>query len=69
MSSSAVKVVRFHETGGPDVLKIEKVVLPEPGKIVEAHHYVEANEQTGKSIGILNGLFPNFRKYRDQKKA
>ena len=26
------KVVRFHETGGPEVLKFEEVPLQEPGK-------------------------------------
>jgi NADPH:quinone reductase len=26
------KVVRFHETGGPDVLKIESVATPQPGQ-------------------------------------
>ena len=30
MSNETVKIVRFHETGGPDVLKLEKVPLPEP---------------------------------------
>ena len=32
MSTQAVNIVRFHEIGGPDVLKLEKVALPEPGK-------------------------------------
>ena len=32
MSNSSVKIVRFHETGGPEVLKLEEVSLPEPGK-------------------------------------
>ena len=26
------RVVRFHETGGPEVLKVEDVVVPQPGK-------------------------------------
>ena len=26
-----VKVVRFHEFGGPEVLKIENIDLPKPG--------------------------------------
>src|ERR1700760_1506076 len=26
------KIVRFHETGGPEVLKIEEVPTPQPGK-------------------------------------
>ncbi|CAM2935796.1 quinone oxidoreductase [Legionella steigerwaltii] len=32
MSNSSVKIVRFHETGGPEVLKLEEISLPEPGK-------------------------------------
>jgi NADPH:quinone reductase-like Zn-dependent oxidoreductase len=32
MSDSNVKIVRFHETGGPEVLKIEKMPLPIPGE-------------------------------------
>jgi NADPH:quinone reductase-like Zn-dependent oxidoreductase len=32
MSNSSVKIVRFHKTGGPEVLKIEQLPLPEPGK-------------------------------------
>ncbi len=31
MSNSTVKIVRFHETGGPEVLKIEEMPLPQPG--------------------------------------
>lgn len=31
MSEQTVKAVRFHQTGGPEVLKIEEVPLPEPG--------------------------------------
>jgi NADPH:quinone reductase-like Zn-dependent oxidoreductase len=29
---ATVKIVRFHELGGPDVLKLEDMPLPEPGK-------------------------------------
>lgn len=29
--SNRVKIVRFHETGGPDVLRIDELPLPEPG--------------------------------------
>ncbi|WP_131794783.1 zinc-dependent alcohol dehydrogenase family protein [Fluoribacter gormanii] len=32
MSNSMVKIVRFHETGGPEVLKLEESTLPEPEK-------------------------------------
>lgn len=31
MSEQTVKAVRFHQTGGPEVLKIEEVPLPAPG--------------------------------------
>lgn len=31
MSDQTAKVVRFHQTGGPEVLKIEELPLPEPG--------------------------------------
>jgi NADPH:quinone reductase-like Zn-dependent oxidoreductase len=31
MAKATARVVRFHELGGPDVLKIEEVPLPEPG--------------------------------------
>lgn len=31
MSEQTVKTVRFHQTGGPEVLQIEEVPLPEPG--------------------------------------
>ncbi len=33
------RVVRFHETGGPEVLRI-----------VEAHRYLESNQQFGKIV-------------------
>lgn len=32
MSNSSVKIVRFHKTGGPEVLKIEQMPMPEPEK-------------------------------------
>ncbi|CDZ77533.1 Quinone oxidoreductase 1 [Legionella massiliensis] len=32
MSNETAKVVRFHEVGGPDVLRLEKLPLSEPGK-------------------------------------
>ncbi len=32
MANETVKIVRFHETGGAEVLKIEDVALPEPGE-------------------------------------
>lgn len=31
MPNETVKIVRFHETGGPEVLKLEDQPLPEPG--------------------------------------
>lgn len=31
MSEQTAKVVRFHQTGGPEVLQIEELPLPEPG--------------------------------------
>ena len=31
MASEMVKIVRFHETGGAEVLKLEEMPLPEPG--------------------------------------
>ncbi len=31
MSNQTAKIVRFYETGGPEVLKLEEVPLPEPG--------------------------------------
>lgn len=31
MSDQTAKVVRFHQTGGPEVLQIEELPLPEPG--------------------------------------
>jgi hypothetical protein len=36
------RVVRFHETGGPEVLRIEE--------IVGAHRYMESNQQFGKIV-------------------
>ena len=32
MSNQTARVVRFHAVGGPEVLKIEKETIPEPGK-------------------------------------
>ena len=32
MSKNTAQIVRFHETGGPEVLKIEELTIPEPGK-------------------------------------
>ncbi len=32
MPTSSVKIVRFHHTGGPEVLELEQIPLPEPGK-------------------------------------
>lgn len=32
MLDETVKIVRFHKTGGPEVLKLEELPLPEPGK-------------------------------------
>ena len=32
MANETVKIVRFHETGGPEVLQLEDLPLPEPGK-------------------------------------
>lgn len=32
MTNSTVKIVRFHEVGGPEVLRLEEMPLPEPGK-------------------------------------
>lgn len=32
MAKTTARVVRFHELGGPDVLKIEEIPSPEPGK-------------------------------------
>ena len=32
MSNKTAKIVRFHKTGGPEVLKIEEMAIPEPGK-------------------------------------
>lgn len=32
MSAETVKIVRFHQTGGSEVLKIDQLPLPEPGK-------------------------------------
>lgn len=32
MTHSTVKIVRFHELGGPEVLRLENVPLPEPSK-------------------------------------
>lgn len=31
MSSKMVKIVQFHQTGGPEVLQLEEMLLPEPG--------------------------------------
>lgn len=31
-NSTTAKIVRFHQTGGPEVLKIEEIPTPEPGK-------------------------------------
>ena len=72
------RVVRFHETGGPEVLRIENIAVPPPGKgevqirihalglnraevmfrtgtyiaqqMVEAHRYLESNQQFGKIV-------------------
>jgi NADPH:quinone reductase-like Zn-dependent oxidoreductase len=32
MANQTAKIVRFHSTGGPEVLKIEELPIPEPGK-------------------------------------
>lgn len=32
MSSKMVKIVKFYQTGGPEVLQLEEVPMPEPGK-------------------------------------
>jgi len=32
MSKKLTQIVRFHKTGGPEVLKIETMPTPEPGK-------------------------------------
>ena len=32
MASETAKIVRFHKVGGPEVLKIEEVAMPHPGK-------------------------------------
>lgn len=32
MSASKVKIVRFHEVGGPEVLRLDEMTLPEPKK-------------------------------------
>ena len=32
MSNATAKIVRFHQTGGPEVLKIEELPLPEPAQ-------------------------------------
>ncbi len=32
MTNSTVKIVRFHEVGGPEVLRLDEMPLPEPGK-------------------------------------
>lgn len=32
MSNNTAKIVLFHQTGGPEVLKIEELPLPEPGQ-------------------------------------
>jgi NADPH:quinone reductase-like Zn-dependent oxidoreductase len=73
------RVVRFHRIGGPEVLRIEEVEVPPPGKgergkrfindgladgslepiiarafpleqIVQAHRYMESNQQFGKIV-------------------
>ncbi|MEO8869804.1 MAG: zinc-dependent alcohol dehydrogenase family protein [Granulicella sp.] len=31
MSAATAKIVRFHQTGGPEVLQLEELPLPEPG--------------------------------------
>lgn len=48
------KIVCFHEVGDASVLKLEELPKPEPkegqvlDEIVEAHRYMESNEQIGK---------------------
>jgi NADPH:quinone reductase-like Zn-dependent oxidoreductase len=32
MANQTAKIVRFHTLGGPEVLKIEEVAIPVPGK-------------------------------------
>jgi NADPH:quinone reductase-like Zn-dependent oxidoreductase len=32
VSKQTAKIVRFHSVGGPEVLKIEEMPIPEPGK-------------------------------------
>ena len=32
MANQTAKIVRFHAVGGPEVLKIEELPIPEPGK-------------------------------------
>jgi hypothetical protein len=49
------KIVRFHEVGDASVLKLEELPKPQPGEgevllKVEAHRYMESNEQIGKIV-------------------
>ena len=52
-----VKAVRFHAAGGPEVLKIEQLDLPEPaqGEVTIRHTAIGFNFQ---DIYVRSGMYP-----------
>ena len=57
MENKTAKIVRFHALGGPEVLKIEEVPIPEPGKgevrlKVNAIGLNRAESQTSRSAKL-----------------
>jgi NADPH:quinone reductase and related Zn-dependent oxidoreductases len=50
------RVVRFHRTGGPEVLQIDNVHVPAPGPgEVQIRIYMESNQQIGKIVVTVDG--------------
>jgi len=59
------KIVRFHETGGADVLKVEQLPLTEPGEgevrlKVEAFSLNRGELQNAWRNDVLSTLFKTF---------
>jgi NADPH:quinone reductase-like Zn-dependent oxidoreductase len=62
MTTGRMKAVRFHEFGGPEVLRLEEVPLPTPGPgelLVRVHATFVA---PGRDVATRNGRHPIFPK-------
>lgn len=71
MTNSTVKIVRFHKTGGPEVLKIEEMPLPEPDK-GEVRLRVEAIGLNRAEVAFCKGRYliePKFPAYNGYEAA